>query len=283
MNDLKRLGLAVMQPALERHADWLIHGARDIELQDLCESAELMEGDWPALAHRQAALLQRHTGRVGVHAPFWNMHLDAMDPQVRRVVQGRYLLALDFAEEVGGEWIVVHSPFYFWGHPAVQHRRTLGQEIGLAQRTLEPVLARAVQQGVTVVIENILDRDPTPLMALVASFDSPHVRLSVDTGHAHINAQQGGLSAQGWLTQSAPLLSHVHVQDNDGSADEHLAPGEGTLHWPGVLRALQATTTDPYLVVEVMPDQVDAAVHWIDRSTTTTSPTAERLPQIQGA
>ncbi|THF87817.1 sugar phosphate isomerase/epimerase [Deinococcus sp. KSM4-11] len=263
MNDLQRLGLAVMQPALERHAEWLMQGARDIELQDLCESTELMEGDWPALARQQAALLQHHPGRIGVHAPFWNMHLDALDPQIRRVVQGRYAQALDFAEVVGGEWIVVHSPFYFWGHPMVQHRRTLSQEIGLAQLTLEPVVERAATQGVTVVIENILDRDPAPLLALVASFDSLHVRLSVDTGHAHVGAQHGGLSAQGWLTQTAPLLGHVHVQDNDGSADEHLAPGEGTLHWPGVLRALQSTTTDPYLVLEVVPDHVDAAVRWI--------------------
>ncbi|GHF45636.1 sugar phosphate isomerase/epimerase [Deinococcus metalli] len=263
MNRLDRLGLAVMQPELDRHAEWLMHGARDIELQDLCESVELMDGEWSALARRQVALLQHHRGRIGVHAPFWNMHLDALDPQIRRVVQGRYLLGLDFTEAVGGQWLVVHSPFYFWGHLMVQHRRTLSQEIGLAQLTLEPVLARAAELGVTIVIENILDRDPAPLLALVASFGSPHVRVSVDTGHAHVGAQHGGLSAQGWLTQTAPLLGHVHVQDNDGSADEHLAPGEGTVHWPGVLRALRATTTDPALVLEVVPEHVDAAVRWI--------------------
>ncbi|PNY81446.1 sugar phosphate isomerase/epimerase family protein [Deinococcus koreensis] len=264
MNDLTRLGLAVRQPELERHLDWLVQGSRDIELQDLCESVELLEGDWPVVARRQAALLSAHRGRVGVHAPFWNMQLDALDPQVRRVVQGRYRQGLDFAQEVGGQWLVIHSPFSFWGHPVAQHRRTLPQEIGLAQLTLEPVLARAAELGITVVIENILDRDPAPLMALVAAFESPHVRLSVDTGHAHVGAQQGGLSAQGWLSQTQALLGHVHLQDNDGSADEHLAPGEGTLHWPGVLRSLRQTTTDPYLVVEVMPHQVAQAVRWID-------------------
>lgn len=281
MNDLKRLGLAVMQPALERHADWLKAGARDIELQDLCESYALMDGDWRPLARQQAALLDGHRGRTGVHAPFWNMHLDAIDPLIRRVVQGRYAQGLDFCEEVGGQWLVVHSPFYFWGHPMAQHRRTLSQEIGLAQLTLEPVVARAAALGVTVVIENILDRDPTPLMALVASFDSPRLRLSVDTGHAHMGAPQGGLSAQGWLTQTAPLLGHVHVQDNDGSADEHLAPGEGTVHWPGVLRALRATTTDPFMVLEVMPDQVDAAARWIDALAR--APETEPALQTQGA
>ena len=288
MNDLKRLGLAVKQPQLERYGDWLMQGERDIELQDLCESAELLDGDWRALARTQAALLQHHKGRVGVHAPFWNLHLDALDPQVRRVTQQRYLQGLAFAEEVGGQWLVLHSPFYFWGHTLAQHRQTLAQEIALAQLTLEPVLERAAEVAVTLVIETMLDRDPTPLLALVASFDSPLVRLSVDTGHVHMNAQHGGLSAQGWLSQTGqsqpaqsqptPLLGHVHLQDNDGSADEHLAPGAGTVHWPGVLRSLRATTTDPYLILEVGPDELEAAVQWAD-----SLPTSLPHPQPQPA
>uniref|UniRef100_UPI0025BE8D92 sugar phosphate isomerase/epimerase family protein n=1 Tax=Deinococcus sp. TaxID=47478 RepID=UPI0025BE8D92 len=207
MNDLKRLGLALLHPELEKHADWLSAEGRDIELQDLCESCDLMEGDWHTLAREQARLLQHHRGRIGVHAPFLNMQLAAADPRIRRVVQERYFQGLDFAQAVGGQWLVIHSPFHFWGGLTTAHRASLAQEMAVAQLTLEPVLERAASQGVSLVIENITDRDTGPLLELVRSFDSPHVRLSVDVGHAHVGAVSGGgLSAHGWLSQGSELL-----------------------------------------------------------------------------
>ena len=264
MNTLKRMGLAVTLPELERCADWLKSGARDVELQDICELPELLSGDWREQARRSKALLSGHTGRIGVHAPFWNLTPAAFDPEIRRVVQSRYLLGLDYAEEVGGTHLVIHSPFYFFGHPLSAHRDTLPAEIELAHATLRPVVERAETLGCTLVIENILDIDPAPLRALVASFDSPHVRISIDVGHAHIMTTRGAPPAAAWLHQAGDLLGHVHVQDNDASADAHLAPGEGTLNWPGVLRELQASTTDPRLIVEVMPGELNRAMAWVD-------------------
>ena len=264
MNTLKRMGLAVTLPELERCADWLKSGARDVELQDICELPELLSGDWREQARRSKALLSGHTGRIGVHAPFWNLTPAAFDPEIRRVVQSRYLLGLDYAEEVGGTHLVIHSPFYFFGHPLSAHRDTLPAEIELAHATLRPVVERAGAQGCTLVIENILDIDPAPLRALVASFDSPHVRISIDVGHAHIMTTRGAPPAAAWLHQAGDLLGHVHLQDNDASADAHLAPGEGTLNWPGVLRELRASSTDPRLIVEVLPGELTRAMAWVD-------------------
>ncbi|WP_407572357.1 sugar phosphate isomerase/epimerase family protein [Deinococcus altitudinis] len=262
MNDLKRMGLAVTLPELEQSADWLKAGARDVELQDVCEP-HVMDGDWRATARRSAELLSGHGGRVGVHAPFWNIATAALDSQVRAVVQARLNLGLDYLEAVGGTHLVVHSPFYFFGHPLVAHHDTLEAEIALTHLTLEPLVSRAADLGCTLVIENILDVYPGPLLALVASFRSPHVRLSIDVGHAHIMGGRGAPPAAHWLAQGASLLGHVHLQDNDAATDAHLAPGGGTVHWAGVLRELRLSQTDPRLIVEVVPGEVERAMAWI--------------------
>jgi len=57
-------------------------------LQGIGEPA-VMDGDWRAVARRSRALLPGHTGRVGMHAPFWNLSVGAIDPQIRAVVQAR--------------------------------------------------------------------------------------------------------------------------------------------------------------------------------------------------
>ena len=46
-------------------------------------------------------------------------------------------------------------------------------------------------------------------------------------------------------------LRHMHLQDLDGHADQHWAPGEGEIHWQEVFRALSAWTSDPHLVLEL--------------------------------
>ena len=266
MNDLKRMGLAVTLPELERCAGWLVAGARDVELQDICEP-EMMAGDWRGVARRSATLLEGHTGRVGVHAPFWDLTVAPLDSQIRAVVQSRLNLGLDYLEQVeatGGSHMVIHSPFYFFGHALVAHQTTLEAEIALAHLTLTPILERAAGLDCMLVIENILDLNPAPLLALVASFDSPLLRLSIDVGHAHIMTSRGAPPAAHWLSQGARLLGHVHLQDNDGTEDAHLAPGGGTVHWPGILRELRASRTGPRLIVEVVPGEVERAMRWIE-------------------
>ena len=263
MNDLKRMGLAVTLPELERCAEWLRRGGRDVELQDICEP-EVMDGDWRSVARRSAALLEDHQGRIGVHAPFWNLAINPLDSQIRAVVQSRLNLGLDYVEAVGGSHMVIHSPFYFFGHALVAHQTTLEAETLLAHLTLSPILERAAGLGCVLVVENILDLNPAPLLALVASFGSPFLRLSIDVGHAHIMGSRGAPPAAHWLSQGAELLGHVHLQDNDGTEDAHLAPGGGTVHWPSVLRELRASEHGPRLIVEVVPGEVERAMHWID-------------------
>lgn len=257
-----RMGLALSLPELRAHAEWLMAGKRDVELQDIT-SGEVLEGDWQGVAREIRDVLQGHEGRVGIHGPFWHLNIAPRDPAVRRLVQERLTLGLDFAAELGGTHMVIHSPFDAFGHPLSVPGARLPAELGRVQETLAPIVARAQAQGVTVVIENIYDLNPAPLLALVESLNSPNVRLSVDIGHAHLMTQRGGPPPQVWLEQAGEWLGHVNVCDNDTTNDQHLAPGAGTVHWPGVLRALEAAPASARILVEVKPGELGAARKWI--------------------
>ena len=48
---------------------------------------------------------------------------------------------------------------------------------------------------------------------------------------------------------------HVHVHDNDGTADQHLPLGEGTLDVAAAARALHAQQYDGLVTIEVFEDE----------------------------
>lgn len=235
------LGVALSVAELSDHIALVRDAERDVELQDFI-AIPVLTGDWRSRAERALALLGDHTGRVGLHGPFYGFELSASDPDVARVVRTRLDQALDVAEALGGRapHIVVHSPVDVWDH------HNLGMRSGAFERIAEPfvanmkaALARAEAAGVTFVLENIRDFDPTPRARLVAAAASPALKLSIDTGHANYgHGRFGGPPADYFVREAGADLAHLHLQDTDGYADRHWAIGEGNIAWPALFRVL---------------------------------------------
>jgi sugar phosphate isomerase/epimerase len=96
----------------------------------------------------------------------------------------------------------------------------------------------------TIGLENTLDsRDvhrafgsiPGELLDLIAKVNSPALGITFDTSHAHVR----GLDLPAAIRELGPLIRCTHISDNDGSGDQHLTPGGGTIAWPPVMAALR--------------------------------------------
>lgn len=257
---LPKIGAALMLRELPQFAEWLITDQRDLEVQDGF-LPNLHETDWQRDVKEAQSVLAGYTGRLGIHGPFIDLTLAAKDPWIRDYVTKRLLQTLDFAEALGGTHMVVHSPFEYFGatHAVNARPGKLDQVIKLTHATLKTVLPRAEAIGCTLVIETIRDKNVEPLLALIRSFESDFVRLSIDTGHCLIQHLQGGATPDTWVDASGDLLAHVHVQDTDGLADRHWAPGNGAINWYAFFRALSQLEHTPRLVLELK----DKA--WIER------------------
>jgi sugar phosphate isomerase/epimerase len=262
--NLPVIGAALGLDALERHRDWIIDGGRDLELQCFHEAA-VLDGDIGPVVARARTLLDGHAGRLGIHGPFWGFRLDSHDPDIRKVVQRRLLQGVDAAVAVGATQMVIHSPTSTWDHNGhLADPRERGRQVERVHATLRPVVARAADAGVVLVIENIEDKDPMVRVDLARSFDSEFVRVSLDTGHAHYaHVSTGAPPVDAYVLAAGELLAHVHLQDNDGFADRHWHPGEGSIHWRAVFAALARTGAAPRLVLEVKDQErlLDGARH----------------------
>jgi sugar phosphate isomerase/epimerase len=243
--------------------DWLLQDGRDLEIQDAC-IGEFLDGDWQPAARRVVDLLDGYTGRISIHGPYAGLSLVCYDRRVREVVVLRLKQALEFAAAIGATQMVLHSPFEYFGHPMVAHTpaQGLSYEIEQVHLTLGKVLLQAQAAGVTLVLETCDDRNAAPLMALVRSFESESVRLSLDVGHAFTMHKTGGPPPDKWVREAGPLLAHAHLHDTDGLLDRHWAPGEGNINWYAFFEALEGLDTPPRLLLEVLPEKFKSSVEY---------------------
>jgi sugar phosphate isomerase/epimerase len=113
------------------------------------------------------------------------------------------------------------------------------QEHAWAREAVHKLLAEPPAAGVCLCVENIISSGTrvASLLALLDDVDPDgQAGICLDLGHAHVD---GGVLAE--LEAAAPRLRHLHLHDNDGSQDRHLAPGLGTIPWPEVLTRLAAS------------------------------------------
>lgn len=230
---------------------------RDIEIRDFTTVGALSDNVWTDLAERARALLAGHDGRIGLHGPFWGFTLDMADPDIRRIVQGRIDTALSALGRVlqgkGGGHLVLHSPYTTWhGFNRWTNQCDAAGIMERTHATLAPAVARAEAEGIEIVLENCEDIDPVERVALAASFDSPALRVSLDTGHAHYaHGATGAPPVDAFVRAAGAALVHVHLQDADGVADRHWQIGKGNIHWPAVFAALGEMPVLPRLILEM--------------------------------
>ena len=109
---------------------------------------------------------------------------------------------------------------------------------------LDPFVAHANRVGLNIVVENMrivhenyaVHRycgDPEELCRIV---DALGVGICWDTGHAHIN----GIKQSEALAYIGSRLKALHLNNNYGEDDIHLAPFMGTIDWADVMKGLQA-------------------------------------------
>jgi len=168
---------------LPAHRHWLAEKNRDLELPEF-SMPDILRAPAPFIDMAQKALEGWH-GRLGIHGPYAGFELDVGDREIRALVQARLLAGLDVCEALGAIQMVIHSPYDSWDAGNLDNTvRTRRANIDAILATLAPVLKRAEDQGMALVLENIKDTEPDLRAAVVRKADTPALKLSVDTGHA---------------------------------------------------------------------------------------------------
>ena len=247
------VGAALLSFDIPKYSDWLLSENRDLEIQDPCMPA-ILDSDWRPLAGLIKSQLDGYTGRMGVHGPFYGVKISAFDTKIQQTIRDRMMQALEFVEQVQATHMVIHSPFEYFGNQFLNltKGKRLQLEIEATHSTLKGVVSAAADLGCTIVIENIFDKNPAMLLALVKSFESDYVKMSLDVGHALVmHKMGGGPSPDQWVAAAGEHLGHVHLQDTDGLEDRHWPPGKGDINFYALFEELKKLENTPRLILEM--------------------------------
>jgi sugar phosphate isomerase/epimerase len=115
------------------------------------------------------------------------------------------------------------------------------------RRSLEELTAFAREQGVRIALENTPDDNTTELETLFADFGPDVLGLCYDSGHGNIAGN--GLDR---LDALKDRLLAVHLHDNDGAADQHRLPFDGTVDWARLITLIAASPYRKPLTLELI-------------------------------
>ncbi len=177
--------------------------------------------------------LKEHTRNIpscSIHAPYMDLSPGAVDSEIRRVTEKRFLDTCDIALATGAGTIVFHSGFEKWKYG-------LKKDIWLKQSliTWEKVLNHTASSGLKIAIENIFEDEPANLVDLAGRVASERFGICFDTGHFNLFSS---ISLTDWLTQIESYLFEVHLHDNYGAVDEHNPIGQGSFPFRDFFREM---------------------------------------------
>lgn len=249
---VSKIGAAVTIKNMEAVIEWLCKEDRPIEIQDFT-LPNILTDDISGILTTYQERLKSHNGVRGLHGPFFGLDLGNPERVFQKIISERLLKVLEFCEQLNGQYMVIHSPFTDWmklnrlQYPAVKPNTI----ICMGDILREP-LQRASEIGCTLVLENCDDTDPNMRMEAIQGINHPNLKLSVDTGHAHLaHCNYRAPAVVDFIAAAENKLAHVHLQDVDGYADRHWHPGEGNISWQAVMDELRHSRSNIHLIIEV--------------------------------
>lgn len=158
------------------------------------------------------------------------------------------------AAVLGAQYWVVHPIMPYGIDDALcgKSAETWEQNLELMSR----LLPTAKQEGITVCLENMpmpnfSIASPSETFKFVQELNDASFAMCLDTGHANVCSE--------WHTPAEAIRAYgdrirvLHVHDNNGKRDEHLAPFFGSIRWDDFSKALHETHFPGVLSLECAP------------------------------
>lgn len=177
-----------------------------------------------------------------LHAPFFDLSPGGFDRRVVEVTRDKLGRAFALLPVFQPESIVCHL-----GFEENKHRNKFDLWLPTAVETWQQLLEVADRYNTPVMFENTYETGPEIHKILFEQLAAPNLGFCLDTGHLTAFA---GTSWQPWLEQLHPWLGQLHLHDNDGAGDNHLALGQGIFDFQELFLFLENKQVSPLITLE---------------------------------
>jgi len=205
---------------------------------------------------RMRDLLEANSLKTFTHGPFFGLDIASLDRCLSEYSADCLFAGLEATRALGADLMIMHTAYL----PQFSRGGRRHWFANWAER-MPAVIDRAGSLGVTIALENTWDDRPEIMLHLADLLPGDSVRFCLDTGHVNAFSR---LSADCWLDAVSDRLVALHLHDNDGASDDHLAPGRGTFDFPSLAAHLKKMKEMPLLDLEVGLDEAEAGRDYIE-------------------
>ncbi|MFS0556711.1 sugar phosphate isomerase/epimerase family protein [Brevibacillus sp. 179-C9.3 HS] len=226
------------------HSDW-----KGIEI--MCEEnhADLLDWSWEQLKELKQQGCERGI-TWSIHAPISGCNLAADAGSSRDQTMDTMKRCLEIASFLDCTHVVMHAGEV--EDRLAESERARGVEN--VSQALQMLTSELSAEGRTILtVENVppypkvLGWNVEDLVRICHDVNSAQVRIVYDVGHAHLIRAGYAFDA---LQEVLPYLSALHLSDNYGKLDDHLAIGDGTIPFAPILSLLADNGFAGHWVVE---------------------------------
>ncbi len=218
-------------------------------LEDTLEFIENLGLEYAELVHQypfekiDTDILESYNLKYSIHAPFMDINIASLQEKSRLSSIEQIKSSIDLANEINAEAVVVHPgliPFlankyfkdkvYETTNNSIKQLGDYGEDLGI----LTTIENMPTFEGM--IYQNLKDLDE-----ILTSYD---MAMTLDIGHAnHV-----GYAPSEMIFDS---IKHIHVHDNFGDDDAHLALGEGSIDLKHIINTLEEKNYDGIYIIEV--------------------------------
>lgn len=195
--------------------------------------------------HKATAARFHNAGiTCAIHLPFFDLSPGSMNNAILSATRATLQRATELA--------LIYSPAHLIGHPHYnkgEHEPYMARWLKRATETWTMILDSI--PGIPLFLENTFERSPHAILHLLEHLPANRTSFCLDIGHWHSFA--GGFRKQdlaAWLTAIGNRLGHLHLHDNDGSEDQHIGLGAGTIPLNAFFETLRINKIRPTATLE---------------------------------
>lgn len=191
---------------------------------------------------KTAKILKKEGLICTIHAPYSDLSLGAIDKKVRRISIDRIKKALDIASLFEARSVVCHTGF--------DYRHYFNLEDRWIKNSIESIiniLEYAHTIKIPIMLENVYELNTEIFKKIFGIIESNLIGFCLDFGHQNVFSE---LTVDQWLEDLGDRLGQLHLHDNMGVNDDHLAIGEGVLDFNRLFSWLYAQKKVPIMTLE---------------------------------
>ena len=189
--------------------------------------------------------------RYSIHAPIGDVNIASLNEKMRESALEETIRTMEHANLMDIGMVTIHPGIYSMVLHDVQSR-----SVEQSKRSLKAIEKGAREYGVTAAIENMpsfaimIGQTPEELLDLI---DGTDLKICFDIGHANTMGK-----IDECIDAFGGRVVNIHIHDNMGQKDDHMAIGDGNIDFIRVISRLKRYKGDYIIESKDMASAIES-------------------------